>query len=188
MAEEIQRGRIQLSATQPSTHPIGEHWLDRFRARNPEIAGVWTCQIESARFTATNFEGVKKWFDAVVELWEQHQYALENVYNMDESGFAVGVSQSSRALVNIKELSKWKVINGRQEWITAIECISAAGTTVPPLLIFKAKHTNTAWIPTKTPANWRFSTSNSGWTLDSHAFEWLTTVFDPSTRPVDLSV
>jgi hypothetical protein len=68
-----------------------------------------------------------------------------------------------------------------------IECVSAARTAIPPLFIFKAKHTNTAWIPTDAPADWRFSTSNSGWTSDSHAFEWLTTVFEPSTRPTDPS-
>ena len=104
---------------------------------------------------------------------------------MDESGFAVGESQSSRALVNVRENSSWKVIAGRQEWITAIECISASGKTIPPPIIFKAKHTNTAWIPTHTPADWRFSTSNSGRTSDSHGYEWLTTVFEPSTRPAD---
>ncbi|KYG40720.1 hypothetical protein M433DRAFT_185008 [Acidomyces richmondensis BFW] len=63
---------------------------------------------------------------------------------MDESGFAVGESQLSRALVNIRENSSWKVISGRQEWITAIECISASGKAIPPLIIFKAKYTNTA--------------------------------------------
>ena len=77
------------------------------------------------------------------------------------------------------------MISGRQEWITAIECNSAIGDLVPPLLIFKAKYTNTAWIPVHTPADWRFSTSNSGWTSDSHAYEWLTTVFDPTTRLAD---
>ncbi|KYG39827.1 hypothetical protein M433DRAFT_161247, partial [Acidomyces richmondensis BFW] len=78
---------------------------------------------------------------------------------MDESGFAVGTSQSSRVLVNIREDSSWKVISGRQEWITAIECVSAIGVAIPPLVIFKAKHTNSAWIPQDTPLDWRFSTS-----------------------------
>ena len=114
-----------------------------------------------------------------------NQYDPDHVYNMDESGFAVGASQSSRALVNIRESSSWKQIGSRQEWITAIECGSASGVAVPPLLIFKAKHTNTAWIPARTPKDWRFSTSNSGWTSDSHGYEWLTTVFEPSTRPED---
>lgn len=67
----------------------------------------------------------------------------------------------------------------------AIECISAAGRAVPPLVISKAKDTNAAWIPTNTPADWRFSTSSSGWTSDSHAYEWLVSVFEPYTRPED---
>ena len=186
MAEEIRRCRFQLSESPPPTlQPIGEHWIDRFRIRHPEIQGVWTRQIESARHTAINTDAVKTWFDAVAELHLQHHYASDCIYNMDESGFAVGTSQSTRALVNVREQSSWKVIHGRQEWITAIECISAAGVAIPPLIIFKAKDTNTAWIPTDTPPGWFFSTSNSGWTSDSHAYEWLTTVFEPSTKPAD---
>jgi hypothetical protein len=186
MAEEIRRNRFLLShAIISYPRPIGKSWLDRFRIRHPEIKGVWTRKIESARHKALSPEVVKMWFEAVMELRIEHQYAPDRIYNMDESGFAVGDSQSSRALVNIREDSSWKVINGRQEWITAIECISAAGVAIPPLIIFKAKYTNSAWIPPHTPLDWRFSTSNSGWTSDSHAFEWISTVFEPATRPAD---
>jgi hypothetical protein len=73
----------------------------------------------------------------------------------------------------------------RQEWMTAIECVSASGVAIPPLLIFKAKHTNNGWIPAQAPPDWRFSTSNTGWTSDSHGYKWLTTVFAPSTQPED---
>ena len=186
MAEEVRRNRYQVSRTPPFyPKPIGKSWLDRFRARHPEIQGVWTRKIEGARHKAVGVETVKTWFEAVTELRLQHQYTPDCIYNMDESGFAVGDSQSSRALVNVRERSSWKVISGRQQWITAIECVSAAGAALPPLIIFKAKHTNTGWIPAHTPPDWRFSTSNSGWTSDSHAFEWLTTVFEPLTRPAD---
>jgi len=186
MAEEVRRSRFKLSQSpRPTLQPIGEQWIDRFRARHLDIQGVWTRQIESVRHTAINTDVVKTWFDAVTELHIQHHYTPDCIFNMDESGFAVGTSQSSRALVNVREQSSWKVVNGRQEWITAIECISAAGVAVPPLIIFKAKHTNTAWIPIDTPKGWYFSTSNSGWTSDSHAYEWLTTVFEPSTKPAD---
>ena len=77
----------------------------------------------------------------------------------------------------------FKQIGSRQEWITGIECINAIGVALPPMLIFKAKHTNSQWIPIGTPSDWRFSTSNSGWTSDSHGYQWLTTVFDPCSRP-----
>lgn len=72
-------------------------------------------------------------------------------------------------------------VTGCQEWITAIECISAAGKALLPLIIFKAAHSNTAWVPTHTPLNWRFTTSHSGWTSDSHGYEWLTKVFQLET-------
>lgn len=104
---------------------------------------------------------------------------------MDESEFAVGASQSSRALVNIRETSSWKQIGSGEECITAIECVSAAGVANPPLLIFKAKHTDDAWILACTPRDWYFSTSSSGWTSDSHGYEWLTRILKPLTRPQD---
>ena len=104
---------------------------------------------------------------------------------MDESRFVVGTSQSSKALINIRKKQNWKIIQSKQEWITAIECVNAAGVILLPLLIFKAQHTNLAWIPSNTPSNWHFLTSNSGWTFDSHGYEWLTTVFEPNTRPED---
>lgn len=86
-------------------------------------------------------------------------------------------------LANVRDKVSWKVVSGRQEWVTAIECVSAAGKTLPPLVISNAKILNTAWIPVRAPPEWRFSTSSSGWTSGSHAYEWLTTVFEPSTRP-----
>jgi hypothetical protein len=101
---------------------------------------------------------------------------------MDESGFAVGASQTSRALVNVRDKSSWKKIQGRQEWITAIEVVDAAGAVGPPLLIFKSRHLSTAWIPEHAPTEWHFTTSKSGWTSDSHGYQWLTEVFEPWSR------
>jgi hypothetical protein len=86
--------------------------------------------------------------------------------------------------MNVREKSSWKVIAGRQEWITAIECVSAAETAIPALMTFKAQHINAAWIPAHTSRDWRL-TSNTGWTSDSHAYEWLTTVFEPETWSED---
>ena len=188
MAENIRSQRFQLSnrrKSDPPLRPLGKNWLDKFKSRHLEIQGVWARKIENARHKAVTKEAITSWFEAVTSLMLQHQYPPSRIYNMDESGFAIGDSQSSRALINIREETSWKVISGRQEWVTAIECVNALGTALPPLVIFKAVHTNTAWIPSHTPSNWQFSTSNSGWTSDSHGFEWLQRQFDPLTRPED---
>ena len=116
MAGEVRPSRFQLSQSLPSTlRLIDDQWTQRFRARHHEIQGVWTRQIESVRHAAVNADTMKMWFDAVTKLHIKHSYSPACIYNMDESGFAVGTSQSSRALVNVREESSWKVVNGRQE-------------------------------------------------------------------------
>lgn len=108
--------------------PIGEHWIDRFRARHTELSSIWSRQIENARHTAVSVGAVQTWFDAVADLRLAHQYDPSSIYNMDESGFAVETSQSSRMLVNFRDKVSWKVVSGRQEWVTAIECKLGDGT------------------------------------------------------------
>jgi hypothetical protein len=48
---------------------------------------------------------------------------------------------------------------------------------------FQSKTPQQAQIPAQEPPKWHFSTSKSGWTSDSYAYEWLTAVFEPQTRP-----
>ena len=61
---------------------------------------------------------------------------------MDEIGFAVRETQSTRIIVNSTMKSNWKVIARKQEWITILEYIDADGGNLPPMIIFKAKNTN----------------------------------------------
>jgi hypothetical protein len=58
-------------------------------------------------------------------------------------------------------------------------------TVTLPYLIFKAKYTNTSWIPTDILPDWHFTTPNSRSTLDSHSLEWLDRCFIPETRQTD---
>ena len=185
LALEIRSNRYALTTPNPPSRPLGKRWIDRLYTRYPEIKGVWSRQIEASRFKGTSYPVVQAYFSSLSTLFLENQYSPDAIYNADESGFAIGASQTSRVLVNIREKTSWKRVVGRQEWITAIECIGASGVALPPLVIFKAQNTNTAWIPTDTPRNWRFSTSNSGWTSDSHAYEWISTVFDPETKRED---
>ena len=101
---------------------------------------------------------------------------------MDESGFSLGSTENNKVIVSEvtrKELRKFKKILGHQEWITSIECINASGVTLLPCLIFKAKNTNSSWLPDETPSDWMHATSNSGWTSDALGLEWLEHYFIP---------
>ncbi|RAL67200.1 hypothetical protein DID88_007977 [Monilinia fructigena] len=88
------------------------------------------------------------------------------------------------AFLDSTQKSNWKVTAGKQEWITAFECVNAAGKALSPMVIFKAQNTNSAWIPKDTPQSWQFSTSTNGWTSNSHGLEWLKRVFEPESKKV----
>jgi hypothetical protein len=185
LAEEIRLSRFRLSSTPTSYPPISKRWIDRFRKRYPELKTVYSRALDASRFEGVNYPVVNAYFDALTDLFLENSYPSDAIFNVDETGFALGTTLPSKVLIKRGDTTAFKKISGRQEWITAIECIGGSGVALPPLLIFKAKYTNTAWIPASTPEKWKFSTSNSGWTSDNHAYEWLTTLFEPETRRID---
>jgi len=187
LAFEIRSSRPKLSSY-PSTSSLppplpGKRWIDKLRSRYPELKGAYTRQLESARIVGSSYTIIAAYFDALSTLFLENSYLPDDIHNFDESGFAIGTSISTRVLTNTKQKRPRKVVPGRQEWITAIECISATGKALPPLVIYKGGYNNTGWIPASTPLNWRFSTSINGWTSDLHGYVWLTTIFNPETKP-----
>jgi hypothetical protein len=161
LAEEIRLSRFRLSST-PTSYPlISKRWIDRFPKRYPELLTIYSRALDASRFEGVTYPVVNAYFDALTDLFLENSYSSDAIFNVDETGFALGTTLPSKVL------------------------IGASGVALPPLLIFKAKYTNSAWIPASTPENWKFSTSTSGWTSDNHAYEWLTTLFEPETRRID---
>jgi hypothetical protein len=100
---------------------------------------------------------------------------------MDESGFDIGTSQKNRVIAYSAQSIHWKAVPGRQVWVLFVGCTSAAGMSLPPLIIFKAEQLRRTWITKDTPNYWRFSASFKGWTSNIHGLDWLRTIFDPVT-------
>jgi hypothetical protein len=162
LAEEIRLSYFYLSSTPTSYPPISKRWIDRFRKRNPELKTVYSRALDASRFEGVNYLVVNAYFDALTDLFLKNSYPSNAIFNVDETSFALGTTLPSKVLIKRGDTTAFKKISRRQEWITAIECIGASGVALPSLLIFKAKYTNTTWIPASTPEKWNFSTSNSG--------------------------
>jgi hypothetical protein len=82
---------------------------------------------------------VNAYFDAVTNLFLENSYPSDAIFNVDETGFTLSTTLPSKVLIRRGDTRAFKKISGRQEWITAIECIRASGVALPLLLIFKAK-------------------------------------------------
>ncbi|KAK7928879.1 transposase [Apiospora marii] len=74
---------------------------------------------------------------------------------------------------------------GSRRWTTILECVSALGRAIPPLVIYKGKSVQEQWFPQELGEfkGWKFDASNKGWTNDEIAVKWLEDVFIPETAP-----
>jgi hypothetical protein len=55
---------------------------------------------------------------------DEYNISIENIYNMDESGFAIGEVEGAVSIINFHIRARLQRANlGRQEWVTSVECI-----------------------------------------------------------------
>ena len=124
----------------------------------------------------TSPERLQHWFNDLEKVLAEFNIKSENIYNMDESGFAIGTIEASKVIIN-KQSSSNSIYHqaqpGRQEWITSVKCICADGSFLPPLVIFKAENFCRDWVPANAPKDWGYSNNSQGWTSNMHGAEWL---------------
>ena len=127
-------------------------------------------------------ERLQRWFDDLEKVLVEFNIKPKNMYNMDESGFAIREKEAGRCIINAEVRQQFQAKPGRQEWVTVVECICADTSVVPPLVIFKAQNLSTEWIPASIHGHWRFNCNSKGWTSNEHGLDWLIRCFEPETR------
>jgi hypothetical protein len=147
---------------------IEKDWTKRFIQRYPTLKSTMARRIDALRWKDTTPEVVNAWFDAFSDVYSTHNFEPHNVYNMEKTGFGIGTSQSCRVIIDSTLRTRYKLEPGQQEWVSIVECISADGEVLPPMIIFQAKNVSNTWITESTPYNWQFSTSLKDWTSNIH--------------------
>ena len=185
MAEEIRQRRVRNINTESSIYveypSIGKGWVKRFLRRHPELSSVTIRTIDASRIKAATPEAISHWFNELERVINEYNISPENIYNMDESGFSIGEIEASRRIIDARIRQQYQAKPGRQEWVTSVECICADGTSISPLIIFKAENLSHQWIPANIAENWKFSCNSKGWTSNYHGIEWLRRCFEPQT-------
>jgi DDE superfamily endonuclease len=105
---------------------------------------------------------------------------VKNIYNIDEAGVHFSVFNSMKMLVSRGDLSNGRGAGVQRTLITAIECISASGEFLPPLIIWPASTHRSTWTTYPTPG-WHFAVSKTGYTDTEISLYWIQHVFDPLT-------
>ncbi|KAI0239419.1 hypothetical protein LSAT2_009829, partial [Lamellibrachia satsuma] len=117
----------------------GEHFWISFKERNR--LAIRTPEATSlARASAFNRYTVGKFYDNLGSIMDLHKFECHDIYNVDETG-CTPFSAPENIVVG-KGVKQVRTITSaeRGQLITAVYGINAAGSVVPPMLIFPRKN------------------------------------------------
>jgi len=201
--------RIQATLGHPPTHQqvrdiadrillqrgcsqgVGKNWIQAFLKRNPSIKVLRARTIDSRRINGASTDVIRNWFK-LLALPEIQAIQPHHRYNMDETGILEGRGSNGLVLGSSRSQALLKKQPGSRAWTSIIECISATGSLLPPLIIFKGKSVQQQWF-SQDPrvldqySDWNFTATDNGWTTDPTAISWLQDVFIPATQPAQPS-
>jgi 4-hydroxybenzoate polyprenyltransferase len=178
----------RILAVRKDAKPLGKRWMTGFLKRNPILKTKKQFKIDSARVNGATSDILKAWFQKL-EVPAIKAVKAENRWNMDEAGIMEGQGENGLVVGSAQKRFIQKKQPGSKAWTSFIECISATGVALCPIVMFKGKSVQQQWFPTdlKDFKNWQFTATENGWTSNATALEWLQKVFIPQTAPRDLS-
>jgi hypothetical protein len=161
--------------------PPGKNWPQGFYRRHPQLKARRLRAIDWKRDGRQIEDKARHRFAIIGRELADSAVLPENVYNMDETGVLLSVLNSLKVLVNKDDLRKHRGTTVKRTLVTAIECISADGWFLHPLIIWPATTHRSSWTTHATPG-WHFACSKTGYTNTEISLYWMKYVFDPQTR------
>ncbi|EED15263.1 transposon, putative [Talaromyces stipitatus ATCC 10500] len=162
---------------------VGENWVYNLVKRRPEIESKFSRNYNYERAKCEDPKIIQEYFDRVREVILEYGILQEDIYNFDETGFAMGLCATAKVITGSDRYARPKLLQpGNREWVTAIEAVNSIGWALPSYIIFKAKkYARLGWFE-DLPDDWRINISDNGWTTDKIGLEWLKTHFIPLTN------
>jgi hypothetical protein len=129
-------------------------------------------------------KSIREWFATVQRAIDEYGIQPEDIYNFDETGFAMGLISAQKVVTRKEYYGRRPILQpGNREWVTAIETICSDGYSLPPCIIFKSQVYIAGWFESlDLPRDSRIEVSNNGWATDEIGLRWLQKLFIPSTN------
>lgn len=183
---ELRELAYQLAERNNLQHPFGEdekaglEWVRGFLVRHPNLSIRKPEPTSAARAMGFNRVSVEKFFNLLTNIVDTHKLTADRIYNCDETGISVNpknqtkiIAQKGRRQVGVLTSAE------RGETVTAEICFSAAGSYVPPMLIFPRKRMRQEF-ETGLPAGATAETHETGWMTKDLFLTWFKKFIDSS--------
>ena len=107
---------------------VGENWVTKFVKRHPTLSSRFSKRYNYERAKCEDPEVIREWFNLVKRTILQFGIDPDDVYNFDETGFAMGLIATTRVISRSEFYGRRALLQPRnREWVTAIECTNASG-------------------------------------------------------------
>jgi len=152
---------------------VGGRWAERFDFRRG-IHIRRTQPIDIERKMAHDPHNIEIWFDRYRRVIERHGILFDDVWNMDETGFRVGIGRGDKVLA-LKHGKVYVPSETNRDCTTVVEAASGRGFSVPPMVILRGQEHLTRWYTNAVGLETDFliALSESGYTNDRLHLEWL---------------
>jgi hypothetical protein len=160
--------------------PPGKNWAKSLEKRHPRLRARKVRALNWDRHEKNIFPKIEHWFKEIGRVLKRSDITRENVYNMDETGVMLSKLGSVKVLVGQDDRRDYRGARVERQMVTAVECISADGRYLKPMVIWPASTHRANWTTFPTPG-WHYAFSDSGYADSKISLEWLIKVFHPQT-------
>ncbi|XP_041351386.1 flocculation protein FLO11-like [Gigantopelta aegis] len=163
----------------------GRDWLQGFFSRHPDIAIRIPQGTNIARAVGFNKAKVEQFFKLYKTELNRCNYTASRVWNVDETGIT-NVQKPGKIIATKGIRQVGKVTSGeRGTTVTVICAINAAGTYLPPIMIFPRKRMAESLMTGAPPQSVGYCSAN-GWTDCNLFVQWLEHFVDVTNASVNV--
>jgi hypothetical protein len=163
---------------------IGKNWVSSFLKRNKDLKSKYLRRYNYQRAKCEDPKVIGEFFDAFQKAIIDYGIVDDDIYNFDETGFAMGIIATAKVVTLTANIGRPVLLQpGNCEWVISIEAVNTIGWLILLMIIFAGKTYIGSWFKlTETPCDWRIQISSNGWTIDEIGMEWLTKYFELHIR------
>jgi hypothetical protein len=113
-----------------------KNWAQAFERRHPELKPRRVKAMDWNRHDKNIYDKITDWFEVIEKELRRPDIVPQNVYNMDETGIMLSMQGSAKVLVSKNDRRDYRGARIKRTMVTAIECASAAGESLKPMVIW----------------------------------------------------
>lgn len=111
---------------------VGKNWPTQYIKQHPGLTSRFSRKYDYKRALMEDPNTIIEWFKLVEKTISQYGITSDDIYDFDESGFAMGVSATTKVITQSFHTGRRGVLQaGNREWVTVIESICASGRALP---------------------------------------------------------